>query len=229
MWYTRCSTWWAPNVLHVICTQLHPGRDEHPMCCTWFAHSCALAVMSTQCVARDLHTVAPWPWWAPNVLHVICTQLRPGRDERPTCCTWFAHSCAQCVARDLHTVAPWLWWAPNVLHVICTQLRPGHLSICVGDSSQHSEELQQIWNCVLQCNYYLLLLLLLLLITSKLSLVHFRPNRCSSWFFHWVMHLLNGHPHLSSYLSVSGRWQNFALFLFNRGLWNLMTFLSITL
>ena len=39
-----------------------------------------------------------------------------------------------------------------VLHVICTRLRPGHLSVRVGDSSRHSEEIGKISNFAFQCD-----------------------------------------------------------------------------
>ena len=43
--------------------------------------------------------------------------------------------------------------AHNVLHMNCTQLHPGHLSVHVGNSSQHSEEIVKILNCTFQCNH----------------------------------------------------------------------------
>ena len=46
------------------------------------------------------------------------------------------------------------WSAFGVLHVTCTQLHLGRLSVCVGDSSRHSEEIVQILNCAFQCDCY---------------------------------------------------------------------------
>ena len=44
--------------------------------------------------------------------------------------------------------------ALHVLHVICTRMRPGHLSVHVGDSLRHTEEIVQISHCAFECNYY---------------------------------------------------------------------------
>ena len=39
--------------------------------------------------------------------------------------------------------------------MICTQMRPGHLSICVLDGSQRSEEIvKNILNCAFQCGFF---------------------------------------------------------------------------
>ena len=38
-----------------------------------------------------------------------------------------------------------MWYALDMLQVICTQLHLGHLSVRVGDSSQHSEESKKSW------------------------------------------------------------------------------------
>ena len=43
--------------------------------------------------------------------------------------------------------------------MICTQLLPGHLSLRVGDSLQHSEEIGNISNCAFQCDYYAIILI----------------------------------------------------------------------
>ena len=65
-----------------------------------------------------------------------------------------------------------MWYALNVLHVICTRLCPGHLSICVRDGSQRSEENVKY----LELRLWMRLLLLLL---------WWRPLSSACWYHFW--------------------------------------------
>ena len=49
-----------------------------------------------------------------------------------------------------HNTKCCMWYALRVLHMIA----PGHLSVRVGDGSQHSEEIAQILNCAFERDYY---------------------------------------------------------------------------
>ena len=74
-----------------------------------------------------------------------------------------------------------------MLHVICTQLHLGYLSIGVGDSSQHSEEI--VKSLELRFSMGLLLLLLLsgqVLTLFTLSVAYAVTNRPATAFVKFV-------------------------------------------
>ena len=124
-----CCTWWAPEVLFMICTHVardehlvlfmickHVARDEHLvlfMICTHVARDehLVLFIICTH-VAHDEHLKC-YSWFA-HMLHVMSTWS--AIHYLQTCCTWWAPG----VIHDLHTCCT--WWAPEVLFMICTHV-----------------------------------------------------------------------------------------------------------
>ena len=62
------------------------------------------------------------------------------------------------------------WHALDLLHVICTWLHPGHLSICVGDSLQHSEKIAK--KASIAAFNAVIILVIVIRLQKKLELQH---------------------------------------------------------